>query len=146
MTPMVVSAARASRTPTAATPPRETATTARRTHEKRRLINFGGVVRGPRSPQDCAVCSRGPPGFSLRNSMNPEIRRLLLLVGAVVFVDSVFYAALTPLLPELADDLGFSKAAAGALAGAYAFGALAGGIPAGLVAARLGVKPTVLLG
>ena len=61
--------------------------------------------------------------------MNSEIRKLLLLVGAVVFVDSVFFAALTPLLPDLADELGLSKAAAGALAGAYAFGALAGGDP-----------------
>jgi MFS family permease len=78
--------------------------------------------------------------------MNSEIRKLLLLVGAVVFVDSVFFAALTPLLPELSDELGLSKAEAGALAGAYAFGALAGGIPGGLAAARIGVKPTVLLG
>jgi MFS family permease len=78
--------------------------------------------------------------------MNLGIRRLLLLVGAVVFVDSVFFAALTPLLPQLADELGLSKAEAGALAGAYAFGALAGGLPGGLAAARLGVKPTVLLG
>jgi len=78
--------------------------------------------------------------------MNAGIRQLLLLVGAVVFVDSVFYAALTPLLPQLADELELSKAAAGALAGAYAFGALAGGVPGGLAAARLGVKPTVLLG
>jgi MFS family permease len=78
--------------------------------------------------------------------MNSEIRRLLLLVGAVVFVDTVFFAALTPLLPELSNELGLSKAEAGALAGAYAFGALAGGIPGGLAAARLGVKPTVLLG
>jgi MFS family permease len=78
--------------------------------------------------------------------MNSEMRKLLLLVGAVVFVDSVFFAALTPLLPKLADELELSKAEAGALAGAYAFGALAGGIPGGLAAARLGVKPTVLIG
>src|ERR671923_55129 len=57
--------------------------------------------------------------------MNVGIRKLLLLVGAVVFVDSVFFAALTPLLPELAGDLDLSKAEAGALAGAYAFGGLA---------------------
>src|SRR5919197_340057 len=56
------------------------------------------------------------------------------------------FAALTPLLPQLADDLELSKAEAGALAGAYAFGALGGGLPGGLAAARLGVKPTVLLG
>ena len=78
--------------------------------------------------------------------MNLAMRKLVLLVGAVVFVDSVFFAALTPLLPQLADDLDLSKAEAGALAGAYAFGALGGGLPGGLAAARLGVKPTVLLG
>lgn len=74
------------------------------------------------------------------------MRRLLLLVGAVVFVDTMFFAALTPLLPEFTARLGLSKAEAGVLAGAYAAGALAGGIPGGLSAARIGVKPTVLLG
>jgi len=78
--------------------------------------------------------------------MNVGIRKLLLLVGAVVFVDSLFFAALTPLLPQLADELDLSKAEAGILAGAYAFGGLAGSLPGGLAAARLGVKPTVLLG
>ena len=41
------------------------------------------------------------------------MRRLLLLVGAIVFVDTMFYAALTPLLPQYADDLDLSKAGAG---------------------------------
>ena len=41
--------------------------------------------------------------------MNVATRKLLLLVGAVVFVDSVFFAALTPLLPELADRLDLSN-------------------------------------
>ena len=74
------------------------------------------------------------------------MRRLLPLVGAVVFVDSMFFVALTPLLPQLGEELGLSKAALGALGGAYAFGALLGGIPSGIVAARIGVKPTMLLG
>jgi predicted MFS family arabinose efflux permease len=74
------------------------------------------------------------------------MRRLLLLVGAIVFVDTMFYAALTPLLPEYADDLDLSKAGAGLLSAAYALGALAGGIPGGLSAARFGVRPTVLVG
>ena len=50
------------------------------------------------------------------------MRRLALLVGAIVLVDTMFYAAITPLLPRLADDLGLGKNGAGVLAGAYAAG------------------------
>ena len=74
------------------------------------------------------------------------MKRLLLLVGAVVLVDTMFYAALTPLLPHYAQELGLGKTGAGLLAGAYAVGALAGGIPSGILASRFGVKPTILLG
>jgi MFS family permease len=74
------------------------------------------------------------------------LRGLLLLVGAIVFVDTMFFAALTPLLPEYRDDLDLSKTAAGALASAYAAGALFGALPGGIAAARLGVKPAVLFG
>src|SRR5918997_274727 len=74
------------------------------------------------------------------------MRRLLLLVGAIVFVDTMFFAALTPLLPEYADDLNLSKAGAGFLSASYAIGALVGGIPGGIAAARFGVRPTVLIG
>jgi MFS family permease len=74
------------------------------------------------------------------------VRRLLLLVGAIVLVDTIFYSALTPLLPEYAEELGLTKSAAGLLAAMYAVGVLAGGVPAGLTASWLGVKPTVLVG
>jgi MFS family permease len=74
------------------------------------------------------------------------VRGLLLLVGAIVFVDTMFFAALTPLLPEYRDDLDLSKTEAGALASAYAAGALFGALPGGIAAARLGVKPAVLFG
>jgi MFS family permease len=74
------------------------------------------------------------------------VRRLLLLVGAMVFVDTVFFTALTPLLPEYAEDLDLSKAGVGVLAAAYPAGALVGGIPGGMSAARFGVKPTVIAG
>ena len=74
------------------------------------------------------------------------MRRLLILVGAIVLVDTMFYAALTPLLPHYAQELGLSKAGAGVLAGAYAVGALVGGIPSGMLVSRFGVKPTILLG
>jgi MFS family permease len=74
------------------------------------------------------------------------VRRLLLLVGAIVLVDTIFYAALTPLLPHYAEEFGLSKSGAGLLAAMYAIGVLVGGIPAGLAASWLGVKPTVLVG
>jgi MFS family permease len=74
------------------------------------------------------------------------VRRLLLLVGAVIFVDTMFFAALTPLLPTYAEDLDLSKAGVGILAAAYPAGAFAGGIPGGISAARFGVKPTVVTG
>jgi MFS family permease len=74
------------------------------------------------------------------------VRRLLLLVGATIFVDTIFFAALTPLLPRYADDLDLSKTGVGILAASYPAGALAGGIPGGVAAARYGVKPTVVAG
>jgi len=74
------------------------------------------------------------------------VRRVLLLAGSIVFVDTLFFAALTPLLPGYAEDLGLGKAGAGVLAAAYPAGAFFGAIPSGWVAARFGVKPTVLVG
>ena len=74
------------------------------------------------------------------------MRRLLLLASAIVFVDTMFFAAVAPLLPRLADELELSKSAAGVLSGAYAAGALIGAIPGGILAARAGVRPTVLAG
>ncbi|MCA1657189.1 MAG: MFS transporter [Actinobacteria bacterium] len=74
------------------------------------------------------------------------MRALLLLAGAIVFVDTLFFAALTPLLPQYADELGLGKGGAGLLAAAYPAGALVGALPSGMVAARAGVKPTVLAG
>jgi MFS family permease len=74
------------------------------------------------------------------------MRRLLLLVGAIVFVDTMFFAALTPLLPHYVNTLHLSKAGAGVLQAMYPAGALVAGIPSGIAAARFGVKPTVLTG
>jgi len=74
------------------------------------------------------------------------MRKLLLLVSAVVLVDTSFYAAITPLLPDLTDEFGLSKGGAGLLAAAYPVGTFVGGLPGGIMAARVGVKPTVLAG
>jgi MFS family permease len=74
------------------------------------------------------------------------MRRLLFIGSAVVFLDVVFYAAITPLLPAYADDLGLSKASAGVLSGAYATGTLVASLPAGFMAARVGPRRTLLAG
>ena len=74
------------------------------------------------------------------------MRRLLFLVGGIVFVDTMFFAALTPLLPDYADKYDLSKAGAGVLAGAYPIGALIGGIPSGLATARFGARPVTIAG
>src|SRR3954467_15791491 len=74
------------------------------------------------------------------------MRKLLLLVSAVVLVDTSFYAAITPLLPDLTEEFGLSKAGAGILAASYPVGTFVGGLPGGWMAARVGVRPTVLPG
>ena len=74
-----------------------------------------------------------------------RVRRLLFLVGAIAFVDVMFFSALTPLLPHYAHRLDLSKAQAGLLAAMYPIGAGVMGIPSGIAAARAGVKPTLLL-
>src|SRR3979490_242908 len=74
------------------------------------------------------------------------VRKLLLLTGAVVFFDTLFFAALTPLLPHYARELGVGTTGAGALQAAYPAGAFLGAIPSGMVAGRVGVKVCVLVG
>jgi MFS family permease len=74
------------------------------------------------------------------------VRRLLVLVSAIVLVESTFFSVLAPLLPHYADEFGLSTTALGILSAAYAAGALAAALPSGFVAVRLGVRPTVLSG
>src|SRR3712207_4075644 len=74
------------------------------------------------------------------------MRRLLALSCAIVLVDTIFYAALTPLVPFFNEEFGLSKSAVGILSGAYGAGVLVGSAPGGYVASRAGVKAAALVG
>jgi MFS family permease len=74
------------------------------------------------------------------------MRRLLVLVSVIVFVDAMLFGALAPLIPGYADEFGLSKTGAGLLVASFGAGALLGGIPGGLAAARWGPKTAVVVG
>ena len=74
------------------------------------------------------------------------MRRLFWLVAAVVLVDTMFFAAVAPLLPHYTDELDLSKTGAGVLTAAYPAGVFAAALPAGWLAIRWGVKPTLVAG
>ena len=80
-----------------------------------------------------------------RERLAPGIRALLVLVGAIIFIDTAFYAALAPILADLEREFDLGKTGSGVLAGMFPAGTVAGAIPAGWLTARLGPR-RVLIG
>lgn len=77
--------------------------------------------------------------------MTPAVRRLLALLSVALIVETSIYSTITPLLPDLVDDYGFSKAGAGILSASYPLGTVLASLPAGALAARIGPQRTLLL-
>ncbi len=73
-------------------------------------------------------------------------KRLVWIISAAVFLDTVFYAVISPMLPSLSHQLGLSKSSAGLLTASYAIGMLVASLPGGVITIKIGPRRTVGLG
>jgi MFS family permease len=74
------------------------------------------------------------------------LRRLTVLVGAAVLIDTTFYAVVAPLLPGLSHSLHLSKFGAGVLTASYPAGMLVASIPGGVLALATGPRFAICAG
>jgi MFS family permease len=74
------------------------------------------------------------------------VRRLVVVICAIVFLDALLFGALIPLVPGYVEAFDLSKLQAGLLVGAFGAGAILGGIPGGILAGRVGPKNAVVAG
>jgi MFS family permease len=99
-----------------------------------------GPARAPRSGKDAGIPARSS------SALPRPVRTLLIFISALVFTDTIFFTALTPLLPHYVHEVGLSKAGAGILVAAYPAGTLVAALPSGVIVARLGARRGVFIG
>lgn len=75
-----------------------------------------------------------------------ENERLVLVVSVAIFLETLFYAVITPLLPQLSHQLHLSKLSAGVMMAAYPAGTMVAALPGGALAVRRGPKFTLITG
>jgi MFS family permease len=81
-------------------------------------------------------------GISQHADRRAEIVFLLL----AVMVEMVFFIVLGPLLPHYASELHLGKLGAGVLSASYSIGCGVAAVPAGILAAKIGARPTAIAG
>jgi MFS family permease len=74
------------------------------------------------------------------------VRALLGFACALVLVDTIFFTALTPLLPHYVHVAGLTKAGAGILVAAYPAGTLVGALPGGVATSQFGARRVAVIG
>ncbi len=72
-------------------------------------------------------------------------KRLLFLVYFIIFIDSLGYGIVVPVMPVYARQLGIGQFALGMLFGSYALGIILGSVPFGLLSDRWGRQPFLFL-
>jgi multidrug resistance protein len=96
---------------------------------------------------------RGIIAAALRQHGEPEgarkarnMRKLLALVCLVIFVDSLGYGVVVPVMPVYADELGVTQAGLGLLFAAYALGNIVAAVPFGMLSDKVGRRPFLVFG
>ena len=80
-----------------------------------------------------------------RPPRDPE-PRAVTLIRVLLGFEAVLYSVITPVLPHYAHEFAASKPAIGVLAAAYPAGMLPGSLLGGWIAARAGVRRTIVVG